>query len=280
MKKLFFLFTTVVVAFVIFKCCVEPKKYINNVSEPKMKLLKEIINLDMSCPVDLGYIGKLQSAQYDDLNDTVYFKYLINESVRNFMVNDREKSLRSVKLFLLQDKEKTALKFLTDAGASISVTCKFREINDSIKFIITSKELKELYEQDISDFEINKMLLDNEIDIANAQCPMFVQQGLTTTKTYDNGSFLVYEFFVDSNIYDLSLMKMNINAIKNDMISSLKNPSNQKIISILLSLNRGWRYHYYDINGESVDISFSNDELKSIYNLRPLKNSARKEFGK
>ena len=73
---------------------------------------------------------------------------------------------------------------------------------------------------------------------------------------------------------------MNINAIKNDMISSLKNPSNQKIISILLSLNRGWRYHYYDINGESVDISFSNDELKSIYNLRPLKNSARKEFGK
>lgn len=111
MKKLFFLFTTVVVAFVIFKCCVEPKKYINNVSEPKMKLLKEIINLDMSCPVDLGYIGKLQSAQYDDLNDTVYFKYLINESVRNFMVNDREKSLRSVKLFLLQDKEKTALKF-------------------------------------------------------------------------------------------------------------------------------------------------------------------------
>lgn len=209
----------------------------------------------------------MQSAQYDYLNDTVYFKYLINEPVRKFMVNDREKSLRSVKLFLLQDEEKTALGFLTEAKANLSVTFKFREINDSVKFILTSQELKELYYLNVSKSKINKMLLDDEIDIANAQCPMFVQQGLTATKSYDDGSFLVYEFLVDCNVYDLSVMKMNINTIKKNMISSLKDPTNQKIMSILISLNRGWRYHYYDKNGKSVDISFSNDELKNIYNL-------------
>ena len=179
-----------------------------------VKLKGEIEKLNMLCPIDMGIMGELQSAQYDYLNDTVYFKYLINEPVRKFMVNDREKSLRSVKLFLLQDEEKTALGFLTEAKANLSVTFKFREINDSVKFILTSQELKELYYLNVSKSKINKMLLDNEIDIANAQCPMFVQQGLTATKSYDDGSFLVYEFLVDCNVYDLSVMKMNINTIK------------------------------------------------------------------
>ena len=211
MKKIVLLLITVIVAFIVFKCCIEPKKYIN---APMVKLKGEIEKLNMLCPIDMGIMGELQSAQYDYLNDTVYFKYLINEPVRKFMVNDREKSLRSVKLFLLQDEEKTALGFLTEAKANLSVTFKFREINDSVKFILTSQELKELYYLNVSKSKINKMLLDNEIDIANAQCPMFVQQGLTATKSYDDGSFLVYEFLVDCNVYDLSVMKMNINTIK------------------------------------------------------------------
>lgn len=264
MKKIVLLLITVIVAFVVFKHCIEPQKYINT---PTMKLKREIDKINELCPIDMGIVGELQSAQYDFLKDTVYFKYLINEPVRKFMINDRELSSRSVKLFLLQDEEKTALGFFTEAKANLSVVFKFRESNDSIKFILTSQELKELYYLNVSNSKMNKMLLDNEIDITNAQCPMFVQQGLTATKSYDSGSFLVYEFFVDNSIYDLSMMKMNINTIKNNMLPSLKDPANQKIISILISLNRGWRYHYYDKDGESVDVSFSNDELKSIYNL-------------
>lgn len=108
MKKIILIVITAVVAFIVFKCCIEPQKYVNT---PMVKLKGEIEKLNMLCPIDMGIMGKFQSAQYDFLNDTVYFKYLINEPVRKFMVNDREKSLRSAKLFLLQDKEKTVLGF-------------------------------------------------------------------------------------------------------------------------------------------------------------------------
>lgn len=118
----------------------------------------------------------------------------------------------------------------------------------------------------IEDVEDNAEIIEelkNEIAGANAICPSKIEEGMIWDKVYDNGSYVIYSYKLDEDLYTISTFTQSKEEIKQNIIAMSDDPAFNQFLKLIIKNNRGLIYRYYgDTSNERVDIKFSVSELK------------------
>lgn len=248
----------------------------NKVKSPIEQLKHELEIADRQCPYNAGAIGDLISIKYLENTNEVQFYFIINDNLLDLDVLEKNKRLarQSTKLALTLQKQSPKqsedvnrmLKSMIDTDTRLVYTYKSNSYGKSFNIRLSPDDLKEIYNTpSISNLETNKLLLECNVALENAQCPLTIDEGMTMTKAYDDGSNLIYECRIDEQIYDIDILKYNKSEMKRNIKSAIYDPVSSRLINILSSLGKGIIYRYNgDTSGKSVDIFFSPEEVSKI----------------
>lgn len=234
-------------------------------SENVKRLKSEIEAMDKQCPINMGLLGDLLSIKYDKGAKEVQFYISLHENILSIeaLKNNEQMALQSMKLSFSKGDSKEMVKQMIKAGVSLSVTYKSSSTGKSFSVNLSLDDLKETVDTPMTEEEINKMLLDNQMAMENSRCPYLVAEGMEMVKVYDDGANIVYACRIDEDMCDISALKYAQDEIKQNVKDMFNDPIMRKWLGVIKSLDKGFVYHYYgNTSGESVDIVFSNDELR------------------
>lgn len=239
----------------------EPLKEV--VSNKYITKLKEMIEEgNRSCPMDLGMLGEVQKMNYDENSNHVKFHYLIDETNTPLTIYDDTKNIKqSLKITLFTESSRPLMKSLIDAKAGLQLIYKGSKSKKTKKINLSYTELKEAYNNPITEKEKNLILLENQIARENGACPMTVSEGMVMDKVFDTGSYVVWRYRLDEDYYSLS--DFSASEVKQNMIAVFKDPTINQIMQLMIKNNRGVIYRYYgDTSNKTVDVKFTVSELK------------------
>lgn len=239
----------------------EPLKEV--VSNKYITKLKEMIEEgNRSCPMDLGMLGEVQKMNYDENSNHVKFHYLIDETNTPLTIYDDTKNIKqSLKITLFTESSRPLMKSLIDAKAGLQLIYKGSKSKKTKKINLSYTELKEAYNNPITEKEKNVILLENQIARENGACPMTVSEGMIMDKVFDTGSYVVWRYRLDEDYYSLS--DFSASEVKQNMIAVFKDPTINQIMQLMIKNNRGVIYRYYgDTSNKTVDVKFTVSELK------------------
>jgi hypothetical protein len=230
--------------------------------------LREAIEVSNSqCPQNLGMMGDLLSLKFDEKSKEVQAYFLLNENLLNIDVLKNNKKLvsQSMKLSFSKSESQELINLVAQAGASLSMTLKGGNSGKTLKITFTKDDLKSLGNNPLSESDINKLLLENQIAIVNSSCPYPVEYGVEMEKVYDEGSYVIYACRIDENLFDMAQLRTAQNEIKDNVKGIFEDPSVKGAAKLMVALGKGLIYRYYgELSGESVDIVFDVDELDCL----------------
>lgn len=239
----------------------EPLKEV--VSNKYITKLKEMIEEgNRSCPMDLGMLGEVQKMNYNENSNHVKFHYLIDETNTPLTIYDDTKNIKqSLKITLFTESSRPLMKSLIDAKAGLQLIYKGSKSQKTKKINLSYTELKEAYNNPITEKEKNLILMENQIARENGACPMTVSEGMVMDKVFDTGSYVVWRYRLDEDYYSLS--DFSASEVKQNMIAVFKDPTINQIMQLMIKNNRGVIYRYYgDTSNKTVDVKFTVSELK------------------
>lgn len=219
------------------------------------------------CPISLGMAGKLTSMDYDSDNRQVKFVFTVNREVMNVADIRKDASIakESMKLSLSKGDLHKLLKMMVDADASLKVIYKNKGSKDEFELVLSPEELKEIYENPMSEEDTDRLLLANSIKAEQHRLPSTIDRGLKVVDVKDTGDNVVYTCEVDENLYEIITMEESKEELKDNMRKMLKDRSMRQQAKILSKLNKGFVYEYVgQPSGKKVIISFSPEELGQI----------------
>lgn len=258
MKRLYFIFSILLTVIVLISC--------ENGNVKKLK--KEITIANVSCPINMGSAGDLLSIKYQEKENRVIIYFSINEEVGNgiFLKKNKDKMKKQLQLLFSQNESNALLKDILNAQASVMVIYKAPSSGKTIKFELRYEELKNLQQNPLSNKEIERMIIDNKVDIENSTCPYKLEEGITTSKVAIVNNFIVYYYEMDENIFDINEIQRNQSEMKKMIVSGFKSmrndPSFQRDLQLIISNHLGYQYRCYGNKSKAyVDIIFPPEEL-------------------
>lgn len=219
------------------------------------------------CPMSLGMAGKLTDMSYNDDNREVNFVVTLNKQVTDVKIlqDDPESARNAMKFAFQKGDMKKLLKMMVDADASLNITYKNRGSKDEFNLGFTANQLKEIYDNPMSEEETNKLLLQNQINSEKKRLPYKIERGLNVTGIEDNGSALVYTCEVDEDLYDIDEMGNSKEELKGNMRQMMKDPAMRQQAEVLASLGKGFEYDYIGkSSGKKVIVAFTKEDLSEI----------------
>lgn len=237
----------------------------------KSKLKKEIAVANVDCPVNMGIIGDLLSIKYQEKENRIIMYYSINEEIGGglFLQKNKEKLHQQLRLSFSKSESQEMLKDIINAKASVLMIYKAPSSGKIIKFDLPYEELKELQINPMSDYDIQRIMIENKIDVENARCPYKSDEGMTTTKVALVDNFIVYYYEMDESLYNMDDIRRQAPYLKEADESNLKSMQNdlyiQNELKLLINQNIGYKYRYYGNKSKKyVDIDFTSDELSNF----------------
>lgn len=233
-------------------------------NENEKRLKREIKAADSQCPANMGMMGDMLSVKYDEKAKDVLVYFSINEEIVSIeaLKNNEQMTLQSTKLSFSKGESREMLRDMINAGASLSIIYKSASTGKNFKVHLSLDDLKEIEQSPMTERDVNKLLIENQLAIENSRCPYIIDEGMEMVKAYDDGANIVYDCRIDEDLYDMSSLKYAQAEIKQNMKDIFKDPLMKKSFNTIKSLGKGLIYHYYgDTSGESIDIAFTNAEL-------------------
>ncbi|MDE5868987.1 MAG: hypothetical protein K2H18_02040 [Muribaculaceae bacterium] len=219
------------------------------------------------CPMNLGMAGKLTSMSYDEENGVVNFDISLNKQLTDVkeLQADQESAKEAMRYSLSKGDMNKLLEMMVDAQAGLKITYKNRGSKDEFELAFTPEELKNIYDNPMSEEDANKMLLASQVKSEKNKLPYSIDRGLKVTSIEDAGSKLVYVCDVDENLFDIDEMGAAKEEVKGNMEKMLKDRSMRKQAEVLASLNKGFEYKFVgNTSGKSVVIEFTAAELGEL----------------
>ena len=238
-----------------------------NANEKKLKREIEVAN--QQCPMNMGMLGDMISMKYDEKDKEVQMYLVVNDDFFNIDVlrNNENMARQSMKLSFSKGESREMLKEVIDAGASISITYKSGSTGKTFKMAQSLDDLKEIYDNPISDSEISTLMLANTIAMEDSRCPYIIDEGMEMTSVRDDGENIIYSCRLDEDIYDMSYFKYAYNDVKEGVSSVFDDPVVKRELSLIVSQGKNLIYRYSgDRSGEYVDITFAPYELNKFIN--------------
>ena len=257
--KRFILIFSILLSLIVFTSC-------ENANVTKLK--KEVAVANASCPINMGIGGDLLSIKYQEKENRVIFYYSINEELGGglFIKKNKEKLLQQFRLSFSKSESQQMLKDVVNAKASLMIIYKSPTSGKTIKFELPYEELKELRTNPMSDAEIQRLTIENKIDVENSRCPYKADEGTTATKVALVDDYIVYYYEMDEALFDMKELKRHQSELKDNIREALKSMRNdmtmQNELQMLVGQNIGYQYRYYgNQSKEYVDVIFTPEEL-------------------
>lgn len=232
------------------------------------KLKREIAVANASCPVNMGSGGDLLSIKYQEKENRVIFYYSVNEELGGglFLEKNKEKLHQQFRLSFSKSESQQMLKDIVNAKASLMMIYKAPSSGKTIKFELPYEELKDIKATPMSESEIQRLIIENKIDVENSRCPYKGDDGITITKVALVDGFIVWYYEIDEDLYDVKELKKHQSefkaSIREDLNSMRKDLTMQNELRMLINQHIGYHYRYYSNKSkECVDIIFTPEEL-------------------
>ena len=233
------------------------------------KLKREIKVANASCPINFGSAGDLLSIKYQENENRVLIYISLNEDIAGhvFLKHNKANMQRQVRLTMSGKAPRDLLDDIINAKASLMIIYKESSTGKTVKTALSFEELQEIKRDPLTDLEVNRMLIENNIAMQNAACPMPVAEGMKETKVAIVDNYLVYYIEMDEKMYDMKALKSDYGALKVSMQDGLNNLYNdlsgQRELQLLTLSGMDLIYRYYgNIGKEYVDVVFTSEELK------------------
>lgn len=207
------------------------------------RLEKTVEEVSAELPIVLSEYAEFTSLKYIDGN--VQMVMTVDDDLVDLKAIKANKPLVKQQLIMAfsnpDSSTQQLMKLLKDEGADLIVIYKGRNSGKSVKVVISADELDET-DTDNYDAEEN---LQMQIELANAQCPNELADGLVMDRVYTEGKHVVYHYLTDDNEIDIDLLNDNIDELKKETLNELKH--DQAVVRFLENvreLNMDVRYVY------------------------------------
>lgn len=230
-------------------------------------LRKQIESGKKVCPMNMGPAGQLTTMDYDSDSRTVKFMITLNKSFADVkdLKADPDNARTSMALVLGKGDMNKLLKMMVEADASLQVVYKNRGGSDEFVLDFPASELKEIYDNPMSDEDKDKMLLSTQVNSEKKKVPYQIADGLTVTNVEDTGKAVVYTCEVDEDKYEIEDMANGVDDLKKEMKKMLSQRVMRNQAALLAGQNRGYEYRYVGkTSGREVLVAFTADELRAI----------------
>ena len=114
------------------------------------------------------------------------------------------------------------------------------------------------------------LILDQEIEVFNAQFPVKMDNASTLVSLTRDGDVVTYEYEIDESVFDFEkfiAQKDTFRSQLENQITATSTPNSEfyAFVSLLRDTDKALHYLYKGIpSGKTVVIEFSNDELKKM----------------
>lgn len=234
-------------------------------NQQESKLEQEIEAINQECPINMGMTGDLLSLKYDAKAKEVQVYISVNDEYMNVeeLIKQPQIATENVKLSFSQGNPREIAEKIMKAGAGLSITYKSSSSGKKFTVNLSQKDLKDLLDNPLTDLEKNELMLKNKIAIENNNCPKEIEKGIECVRVYDDGDNVIYDFKMDEDLYDISLLKSTKIDHQEVLEDLIKDPVVKNDATTMIELGRGLVYHYYgDKSGKSYDVSFSSEDMK------------------
>lgn len=263
MKRFLTIFASIVAIFSIALClmtgCVD-----GNVK----KLKQAVLDADKYCPMNMGAIGDVLSIKYQQSENRVIITYAVNEEVSGalFVKENKDRLHKLLQLSFSGSDTQEILKDIVNAKASLMVIYKAPRSGKTVKTELTYDELKEMKLNPLSDRELQKLILDNRVELENATYPKTLDNGVIITKVEVIDNYLVYSYDLPQSGGGIKELKSHADEMKANIKKALEEQlqfeAAQGEFRMLKNLNMGYRYRYYEKGGNDYfDIVLTPEEL-------------------
>ena len=184
--------------------------------QPKSKLQQEVEAFNESCPLDLGYVGKIDGARCEDGNLTM--TVTINEDYANMeALKDAPELMKTGVVEMCRNATgdmKALINLLEEEDAGLAIVYTGSNTGTTFSVEITCDEIKSAADSGDKD---PLAVLDAQIRIANAQLPALIEEGMLMHAVVLEGDFVIYDIAVDEELYSISQFNEAKKEIQNEM---------------------------------------------------------------
>lgn len=234
-----------------------------------VKLKVAIESANKQCPVEMGEFGKITSIVYDGQN--VVYTFNVDEVYTNIKtLKEHPENLKSSMAIMFQNPTKDVkalLDLVIKCNAGLKMIYIGKDSGDKVECELTTEELKEILNTDISSSQSDLTKLETQIEMANLQFPLKASEEITIEKMLLSNESVIYLCRVDEDAYDINLIKENHDAVKQGIIEELSSKSQptQLFIKYCTNCNRNIVYRYIGNQSDTqYDVIVTVPELEEI----------------
>ena len=232
------------------------------INNSRANLKKGIEEANRKLPTRFRTDKIFEKIQYNDEDNQVIFTYtIINPEIMETL-SETEVITENLRLIMLSKDFKPLLNELINAKSSLKFTYKSAEKSETVDFVFTSDQLKEISKMRISEDERAENLLKNAIQIQNSKLPIEIEEGLVLTKLVDEGENVVIYFEIDLPDLDMNGFQEMLYEDSQGFTNVRNDPDLKQFTSLLKPLNKGlvWKFVNKSTQ-ESAEVRYTSIEL-------------------
>lgn len=256
--------------------CVDP------ISQKRAYWKSYLDSLDKSCPITIDNTISINSVKM--YHDTIEVRYIVNEdyypmSIMKAAYQKSENDIKITRFLSFVDNiidSGHKLEDLISINASVKEHIMGNSSFESFDFIIGAEDIKNLSKEEYSESERNFLRLKSKIIGESCRCPYSIEKGMLMENVSLNREYVTFHIKVDESIYSMEAFRLAKTDIKKALKESMLDAPSTVLYGDLLAINNcnlGIRYMYIaNSSGESITITFENDELPSIEDMQKAIN--------
>ena len=236
------------------------------VSCGESKIEKMVDSLNNECPISMGVIGEITDVEYE--NGNVVFNCSVNETLVNIDALNENPDLmkRNIKTVFNNPNGETKelIDMLIEENSGIVYRYTGKESGKVTSITLSSADITDINNNSTEEYN-PETALEDQVETANAQCPIIIADGMTTTHIAIEGDYVVYNVDVDESMYSIKTLDSNKAQVKKNMIQEFNGNSDPTIklfINFCKEANKGVAYKYIgNSSGKICMIKISYSEL-------------------
>lgn len=234
--------------------------------DTKSEFEKTVEKINEECPMSMGDIGDVTSIRYEKPN--LVMTCDINEDYADLSsMKSRPELVKRNALIMCQNSTgaiKKLIDMLSKENAGFKIVYRGKASGTEVSVVITGDEIREGASTDDSSRD-PLLLLRSQIETSNVQMPMQIEDGMTVTKAYLDGDYVVYNVVIDEDMYAVDNIKASKDEVKaniKEALGSGDDPTMKIFVRFCKNAGKGIAYKYVgNRSGESATVYIGVDEL-------------------
>lgn len=235
----------------------------------KSKLKLAIEAASKQCPMSMGTAGEVTDIDFDG-KDVIYSLSMNEDYVNLDALEKNPAAMKSGVTAMFNNPKgeiKTLLELMVASEAGVKYRYKGQTSGKEIEFYLSTEDLKDLLNKDMSQEESDRKKLEELVNVTNVSCPTRVDETTVLDNLTIESDNVVYNYTVDEKAVDMDTMEENLEAMKQSIKGALNvgDPAIKTFLQACAADNKNLVYRYKgDTSGKTVDCVLEVSEIKEM----------------